>query len=84
MNTNKEQENVGDSKPAHSKIPSEDNDTYGHSSDPDAFKRKSEPNHKTDENVDASSKLKDANLTESDDLSTRNKADEKGLKGEDQ
>ncbi|MDN3587082.1 hypothetical protein QWY86_10410 [Pedobacter aquatilis] len=79
-NKNLEHENQGNSKTDRDL----DNDTYGHSSDPDAFKRKNTPEHVSKENEDASSKLKDANIIENDDLSSRNRAEEKGLNGKDQ
>lgn len=61
-----------------------DNDTYGHSSDPGAFKKKNEPSHHIEENTDASTKLKDSTILDNDDLSTRNKSDDTGLGGKPQ
>jgi len=89
MNTNQEDQDVNknelDKSQDQPRISGDlDNDTYGHSSDPDAFKKKNAPEHTIEKNVDASSKLKDENIIENDDLSTRNKSEEKGLKGKEQ
>ncbi|WP_421946178.1 hypothetical protein [Pedobacter sp.] len=89
MNTNQEDQDINKNEPGNTDNKSGlsgdlDNDTYGHSSDPDAFKKKNAPEHTIEENVDASSKLKDENIIENDDLSTRNKSEEKGLKGKEQ
>ncbi|WP_231459137.1 MULTISPECIES: hypothetical protein [unclassified Pedobacter] len=82
MNTNKE--NSGGSNKEHKANIDLDNDTYGHSSNNEAFKRKDEPAHDGEDNIDASGKLKDKNLTESDDLSSRNKGENKGIGGKEQ
>ena len=89
MNTNREDQDINKSKSVDSSNKLEisgdlDNDTYGHSSDPDAFKKKNAPEHATEENVNASSKLKDGNIIKNDDLASRNKSEEKGLKGKEQ
>lgn len=89
MNANQEDQDINKNMPDNSDNKSGvsgdlDNDTYGHSSDPDAFKKKNTPEHAIEGNVDASSKLKDGNIIENDDLSARNKSEEKGLKGKEQ
>jgi|GEM_PF-1358153 len=66
-----------------------DNDTYGHSPDTSAFKRKNEPDQKhlehlkdisDDSNINSSARLKNRNLSD-EDLSGSSVDNEKGLGG---
>ncbi|MCZ4225515.1 hypothetical protein [Pedobacter rhodius] len=59
-----------------------DNDTYGHITDPDAIKKKNEPQHEGNENIDASEKLKNENIIADDDVAARNKNEDKGVGGQ--
>ncbi|MFC3562079.1 hypothetical protein [Pedobacter jamesrossensis] len=77
-----EQENLESKGKKHIENISEwDNDTYGHISSYTGFRRKDEPADEHQENSNASTKLKNINLTKGDDVSQRNSKEEKGLKG---
>ncbi|GGI22165.1 hypothetical protein [Pedobacter mendelii] len=68
-----------------------DNDTYGHIENLDLIKKKNEPDEKhqhflneqqeKNDELDASSKLKNINLVINDDVSSRNENQDKGIGG---
>lgn len=80
------EENAGVEKPSNKETAKNqnhlehDNDTYGYSAH-DVFKCKDEPTEEPHENSNSSDKLKNINLIDGDELSSRNSNEEKGLKG---
>lgn len=86
MNTgnNQEEENLNAESKKHLENDNHrewDNDTYGHITNPEALRKKNEPQHQDDINIDASEKLKNENITANDDVASRNQNEDKGIGG---